>query len=308
MASDEHKQLATIIKETHSRLRNDCRIYGPKEAWNRHVARTDDLQKYAISMQELATAHWDNTNLKSNENTYCRISWIKKQCYEYFMNGGKEKFIEREIDIAKKNNIDLNENNSVWKIIPALTNEYYDGDIGKRIKLIDVGSCYNPFGDDDNFDVTAVDLAPYSDRVLQCDFLNITIGSATIISNDSSTVLQLGRDSFDVCVFSLLLEYFPCPEQRYLCCEKAYNLLKNNGILFIITPDSKHVGANAKIMKSWRFVLAKLGFMRIHYEKLRHIHCICFRKCINKNVALRWTMLQTFPCYIRSGRIVKWIS
>lgn len=246
-------------------------------------------------MQELATAHWDNTNLKSKENTYCRISWIKKQCYEYFMNGGKEKFIEREIDIAKKNNIDLNENNSVWKIIPALTNEYYVGDIDKRIKLLDVGSCYNPFGNNDNFDVTAVDLAPYSDRVLQCDFLNIIIGSGTIISNDSSTVLQLGQDSFDVCVFSLLLEYFPCPEQRYLCCEKAYNLLKNNGILFIITPDSKHVGANAKIMKSWRFVLAKLGFMRIHYEKLRHIHCICFRKCINKNVALRWTMLQTFP-------------
>lgn len=44
MASEEHKQLAALIKETHNRLREDYRKYGSNEAWKRHLARTDDLQ------------------------------------------------------------------------------------------------------------------------------------------------------------------------------------------------------------------------------------------------------------------------
>lgn len=161
-----------------------------------------------------------------------------------------------------------------------------------KLKLLDVGSCYNPFGNVEFFEVTAVDLAPSSEEVLQCDFLSMKIGQENIYSDNKDEVLQLEICSFDTVVFCLLLEYLPSPEQRYSCCEKAYNLLKNGGLLLIVTPDSKHVGANAKFMKSWRHVLANLGFMRIKYEKVPHAHCLVFRKCFYKEVATRWASMK----------------
>lgn len=163
-----------------------------------------------------------------------------------------------------------------------------------KVKLLDVGSCYNPFRNVEIFDVTAIDLAPSCDEVLQCDFLSLQVGSENIFSENEKQVVQLTAVSFDTIVFCLLLEYLPSPEQRYACCEKAYDLLKNGGLLLIITPDSKHVGANAKFMKSWRHVLSHLGFMRIKYEKLPHAHCLAFRKCFYKEVAIRWASLQKF--------------
>jgi len=44
MATDEHKHLADIVKKTHALLRTECRQYGAKNAWERHVARNDVLQ------------------------------------------------------------------------------------------------------------------------------------------------------------------------------------------------------------------------------------------------------------------------
>ncbi|XP_046750572.1 S-adenosylmethionine sensor upstream of mTORC1 [Diprion similis] len=165
---------------------------------------------------------------------------------------------------------------------------------GSKVKLLDVGSCYNPFADVNFFDVTAIDLAPSCEGVLQCDFLRMQIGQENIYSADKQRVEQLTVESFDTIVFCLLLEYLPSPEQRYACCQKAYNLLKSGGLLLIITPDSKHVGANARFMKSWRYVLSSLGFMRTKYEKLPHAHCLAFRKCFYKRVATRWASLQKF--------------
>ncbi|XP_057320099.1 S-adenosylmethionine sensor upstream of mTORC1 isoform X1 [Microplitis mediator] len=293
MASDEHKKLAALIKDTHNRLREDYRKYGSNEAWARHLARTDDLQNYAASMQELATNHWNinNNNKQVTDKSNCRIRWIKNKCHEYFLNGGKDKYNEREIEIMKKLNLD--EFNDTPEELLSKNNRK-GSELDKeviKIKMLDVGSCYNPFADDDNLDVTAIDLVPASDQVLQCDFLNVDIGDKTL-SNDKKGIVEFEKKSFDVCIFSLLLEYFPCPEQRFRCCEKAYELLKDSGLLIIITPDSKHVNANAKIMKSWRWVLANLGFMRITYEKLQHIHCICYRKCVKKDTAMRWITLQ----------------
>lgn len=232
-------------------------------------------------MQELATSHWKNNDTKTSTN--CRIKWIKNQCHNYFFNDGKIKFFSREKQIQEKmNDLPKNKDNELPFYLPQ---------IGK-INLLDVGSCYNPFDDDDNFEVTPIDLVPYSNKVYQCDFLNVDLGQEKITGDNDEKIIQLKVSSFDVVVFSLLLEYFPSPDQRFNCCQKAYDVLKSGGILIIITPDSKHVNANANIMKSWRFVLSKMGFMRICYEKLEHIHCITYRKCFDKKVASRWADMQ----------------
>jgi len=44
MATEEHKRLADIIKETHASLRAECHQYGAEIAWKRHLARNDILQ------------------------------------------------------------------------------------------------------------------------------------------------------------------------------------------------------------------------------------------------------------------------
>lgn len=251
------------------------------------------FQDYATAMKELATTHWTDETTDKGKGTQCRNKWIRFQCYEYFFNDGMTKFHKRENDIRKKMTdaeIDV-DSAEPFSMISVGDNDRAAED-KLRIKVLDVGSCYNPLGGEEMFDVTAVDISPSVEEVLQCDFLNTRLGRETVLSEDGRAVEQLAEESFDAVVFSLLLEYFPCPEQRYSCCQRAYKLLKPGGILLVITPDSNHVGANAKVMKSWRLVLSKLGFMRIVYEKSRHLHCLGFRKCVDKRVAARWAELQ----------------
>lgn len=149
--------------------------------------------------------------------------------------------------------------------------------LDKKIKVLDVGSCYNPFCEFPELDVLAIDLCPALESVYQCDFLQVAVGEKTVISNNRRTS-SLAANHFHCVVFSFLLEYFPSPSQRWTCCKKAQQLLVEEGVLVIITPDSKAAHSNAQIMRSWREALAQIGLKRIKYEKLPHAHCLAFRK------------------------------
>lgn len=142
--------------------------------------------------------------------------------------------------------------------------------------MLDVGSCFNPFKEFPELEVTAVDLCPAASSVWQCDFLRVPVASQSQIEDGRVSSLQAGH--FDCVVFSFLLEYLPSTSQRWRCCCKAHQLLQNEGLLVVITPDSKAAHSNAKVMKSWREALASIGFRRIKYEKLQHAHCMAFRK------------------------------
>lgn len=171
-----------------------------------------------------------------------------------------------------------------------------------KISVLDVGSCYNPFGEYEELDVLPIDLCPALGSVYHCDFLKVPVGEKSIL--DGQNVLSLATSHFhcigiqylyklttfflflavsshtilNVVVFSFLLEYFPSSSQRWSCCEKAYLLLVEEGILIIITPDSKAAHSNTKVMRSWTEALAAIGLKRIKYEKLQHAHCMAFRK------------------------------
>lgn len=49
-------------------------------------------------------------------------------------------------------------------------------DFDRKIRLVDVGSCYNPFKHCTAFDTVALDLCPTDPSVYKCDFLNLEIG------------------------------------------------------------------------------------------------------------------------------------
>lgn len=293
MASEEHLRLSNEIKSLHKILRVKTKKFGAKKAWRDHLEAKEKLKKYALAMKELAVNHWEVNDRKSTakqngqSQQRSRISWSVNYCREYFSKCDLITGIrQREIRILDELQIDTTEMKSLasaekWAI--------------ERIKLLDVGSCYNPFAAFPDFDVTAIDIAPANEDVYECDFLNAEVVDDSQINAKESKhrkIDKLPRNSFDAVVFSLLLEYLPTSEQRLKCCEKAYDLLRSEGVLIIITPDSKHVGANAKLMKTWRYALGLMGFGRVKYEKLEHISCMVFRKCFDGEVSRRWARMH----------------
>lgn len=292
MATEEHLKLSEKIKAVHKSLREKTKKNGPNRAWIDHLKSKATLQTYADAMKELAINHWESNDLKAvnrNAQQRNRIIWSVDYCKNYFF---KIELINalrnREFRILKELEIDTDGDiESCSTSIVKINDE--------KIKLLDVGSCYNPFSKFTDFDVVAIDIAPAVTDVIECDFLNVQINSKANTQHhdaNSKKISEMFEETFDAVVFSLLLEYLPTSEQRICCCQKAYQLLKTEGLLIIITPDSKHVGANAKLMKTWRYALALMGFGRIKYEKLEHISCMAFRKCINAEVSKRWARIH----------------
>lgn len=128
--------------------------------------------------------------------------------------------------------------------------------------------------------------------MLKCDFLNVTLldrlDSCEAVENfysamktHNEVVTGLLLESFHVVVFSLLLEYLPTSKQRVKCCQTAWQLLATDGLLVIITPDSRRQHRNRRVAVDWRHDIESIGFVRWRYEKLEHIHCMAFRKVVN---------------------------
>lgn len=282
MSTSEQTDLSDFIKSIHKKLREEAKLLGTEKAWKHHCEDQQNLEKYAKTMQDLAVNHWDK-NSKDNSKVISRVSWVYDACKQYFED--IRRYQNKEVKIANEY---LGEDINNTLVIPS--------DFTQRtFELLDVGSCYNPFRQFDIFSVLPIDIAPANTEVLKCDFLDVEICEKLLIEN--GVVKQLKTHSYDVIVFSLLLEYLPSTNQRLKCCLNAYNLLKYEGILIIITPDSNHVGSNAKVIKSWRYVLAKHGFTRVKYEKLPYLHCMVFRKALLKEVAQRWAELHASEAF-----------
>lgn len=232
-------------------------------------------------MRLLATEHWDkNADDVQNKNAVSRISWIVKQCEDYYYSGGITEAFNKELTSCVRFKLETD------NIVSRKPHSYI---VAPKLRVLDVGSCYSPFKNVSRFDVVAIDIAPASEDVMQCDFLNleVTEQNGTPL-NSNGRIRQLPASSFDVIIFSLLLEYLPSSKLRYVCCSKASQLLVPGGILCIITPDSKHATANSGIMKKWKYALANLGLLRIQYDKLPHLHCMVFRKCVHSTLSQHW--------------------
>lgn len=279
MATEEHQNLAHLIKSVHYKLRIDAKKYGAEEAWNLHLQNSEILNDYSNAMKTLATNYWEENNRDENKSAESRIDWVRNYCLAYFY----------QMDILHHHR---KKETEIFEKISGSVDEKRFINFDDKIKLLDVGSCYNPFKEISFIDVTAIDIAPANTDVIKCDFLQIKWSTRQENTLNESEITTFDKQSFDVVVFSLLLEYMPSSEQRLQLCRNAYEILKYEGLLIIITPDSRHVGANAKLMKNWRYVLAKMGFSRIKISKLSHITCMVFRKCLQEEVAQRWGELH----------------
>eukprot|EP00794_Sanderia_malayensis_P006090 gene6090-6793_t len=320
------KYLAENIKKTHAVLRSNVRNAGEsnfEEVWKSHKSNQENLQNYADAMEELSKL-WTG----SHPVTGNRIEWCRNICNEYFKNGGIENVLRKDSKRLYYQKLRDGENTD-----SKTFEEFYEEQNQRqtcffpqnkwetkrqkemKIKLLDVGSCFNPFCEfRDIFDVLAIDLCPakYS-GTYQGDFLEIRVkekqiklvsfiseqccgnGEVCMCNNSKlddfekdvgdrlelcleKPVNELPGEHFDVVVFSLLLTYLPMPRLRWECCMKANKLLATQGLLFIIEPDSAHQQRNSRQIRAWKEALESIGFMRYKYEKLEHLHCMAFRK------------------------------
>nr|SVE70125.1 EOG090X0FUY [Eubosmina coregoni] len=259
MSSSSGLKLAETIKFVHRKLREEIKSgIDAETVWEQHCKDRNTLQEYAESMHLLATEHWEK--LTATDPLTSRILWTRDSLRGYFHEGGLEKArLKNKTDHSPKDKIDFS---------------------SSRIKLLDVGSCYNPFSTfTEELDVLAVDLHPALDSVYQCDFLKVPLADKTVMTTSTGKEVEsLAHNQFHCVVFSFLLEYLPTAAQRWTCCVKGEQLLMEEGLLIIITPDSKAAHANAPMMRSWRCALSSIGLERVRYEKLQHAHCMAFRK------------------------------
>lgn len=279
MASEEQLALSGLIKSVHQRLRDSSKETPPDQVWREHLQNEDLLRRYAVAMHTLATCYWDKTMEVSCKKDNSRIEWVVNSCREYFFRSRLlNMFRDKDDKVMKALDENFNYQHHPYEI--------------SRVRLLDVGSCYNPFSEFADFEVTAIDIAPAHESVKYCDFLEVPLGQCLTTGLKPSSIDSLPLGYFDAVAFCLLLEYMPSSDQRLLCCQKAYAVLKPEGILLVITPDSRHQGANAKLMKNWRFTLGLMGFTRIKIEKLEHVTCMVFRKSIFKEVSERWCRIH----------------
>ncbi|XP_063233332.1 S-adenosylmethionine sensor upstream of mTORC1 [Bacillus rossius redtenbacheri] len=294
MSEQEHQDLASFIKGVHHALRRESKKVGVERAWAEHCSQHDLLQRYAESMRRLATEFWDR---ESDGGGRSRIDWVAEKCLQYFAHGGAE--LEREKEKRQEKHLISRHNCGVEDRDDSRKPERnLQSSITSRLCLLDVGSCYNPFKDFQCFRVLPIDIAPASPEVLRCNFLDLEVTTPETSDLDwdtmssSSSVNRLPGSSFHVVVFSLFLEYLPSPEHRYACCEKAHSLLRDEGLLFIVTPDIRQASRGSVLMKNWRVALAYAGFSRAYYEKLAHVQCMAYRKCPERSVPMLWAARQ----------------
>ncbi len=268
--------------------------------WKENVENKDSLKAYAEAAASMGKKDWVK---ESNE-------WMADFIMSYYRFGGAKKHFCKKNGIFKHDPIDKRYN-TLSKDLMALDpgNELYQGSMeavpSKLIRILDVGSCYNPLQNSSYapsfFNITAVDLFPADETVFQCDFLNLMIGppgSAPIYKEDPITkqnsLLQLPANSFDVITMSLVLSYLSSPSQREAMIEKARKLLitplpsnlkienelgRNNqphhtGLLLIVEKESIFSRNHQDLVKGntmitdWKKSICQYGFELVKYNLL----------------------------------------
>lgn len=132
--------------------------HGFREVWSKLLADDSSLRAYSHAMSTLATSHWGEEA--------SRISWCVQVCAEYFApQGALQKLLLKDMrrkDHAMPTLVPLS-------LLPCKENGVIEV-VGKwkerTLTVLDVGSCYNPFLNYDQFQVTAIDIAPANEVIL----------------------------------------------------------------------------------------------------------------------------------------------
>ena len=125
--------------------------------WSRLLADRESLEEYSRAMHQLATGPWTEGE---GGRSGSRILWCTEAIKEYFSpEGALRKLLLKDLRRMNHSMPTL-----VSTPFPVCTEdkvaEVVEEFCTRRLSLLDVGSCYNPFQSYPQFQVTAIDIAP----------------------------------------------------------------------------------------------------------------------------------------------------
>lgn len=120
-------------------------------------------------MCTLATGDWEGQGSEGGS----RIQWCVTVCKEYFAyQGALYKLLSKELRRRTHGMPTL----SPLPLLPSspegVSEAVRGWRDGKNLRLLDVGSCYNPFQHYEQFQVTAIDIAP-ANKVIHAQGLSL---------------------------------------------------------------------------------------------------------------------------------------
>eukprot|EP01040_Poterioochromonas_malhamensis_P003240 gene3240-3453_t len=265
------------------------------EDWSNVVENNSALQSYAGAANEMGNKVWvtESNNLAFN---YCKDYFIspeelstsshmdsKKLAIKYYMKELSSKNQARSDDRSYWDNL--------YNQLSQLPLIEYPA---QRIKLLDVGSCYNPILKFPEllpyFDITAIDLCPADSSVAKCDFITVNIPSSYTeyeqLQRNSpkrdAELHSLPPSFYHAVVMSLVLCYLPTPAARERMIENARKVLispgfedkpHHGGLLIIIekesillSQNSGKVSVNRVTIDDWKSTICSKGFFLQRYE------------------------------------------
>ena len=167
----EATDYADTVKALHARLREEVHAGKSKyhsndvlglftgkrfdEVWLSLLSDQPLLSAYSHAMSTLATQHW-----RQGTDNASRVTWCVSVCNQYFKHQGDLHNLLLKDLRRREHNVSTLVSPLHLPLTAEQVKEIIEEWKGKKLKMLDVGSCYNPFLDYKEFDVTAIDIAP----------------------------------------------------------------------------------------------------------------------------------------------------
>ncbi len=132
------------------------------EIWSKHLTDSDTLCRYSSAMQSLATGPWKKKHASS------RIIWCTDTIREYFPDCRLVHLLEKDLKRFEYGNPTLVEPTLLPKSQEEIITIAHEFNRRPQLNVLDVGSCYNPFKEYTDYNVTAIDIAPATEVSRKC--------------------------------------------------------------------------------------------------------------------------------------------
>lgn len=120
--------------------------------WREHLADKASLQQYSAAMYSLAKGPW-------SKHGGGRVKWCADTCDEYFSHGTLGKLLLKDLRRLEHSMSTLVPPD-LLPLSPQEVKVVVEGFRTRKWHMLDIGSCYNPFAQYCQFEVTAIDIAP----------------------------------------------------------------------------------------------------------------------------------------------------
>lgn len=128
-----------------------------EHVWLKLLSDGATLSTYSSAMSSLATGCWEEEGGQAGS----RITWCVHVCKEYCQHqGALHKLLLKDLRRRSHGKPTLVPLALLPATVDQVAEKVHKWSSARTLRLLDVGSCYNPFLSHAQFEVTAIDIAP----------------------------------------------------------------------------------------------------------------------------------------------------